>query len=255
MDNHTHNNSSIPKIKGDAYIPLNSGRENNTATYHEGSGTNNIIFKYVVAKNHWSSALSYDYQQHKVKLRGGYIRRVSYHPSTNANLNLPSPLLPLQQNDSVLQIDGRVPTILDVYLSDGKSNHFVERDDILISVKFSSEVSFIKGPPVLAMLIGGEYLKEAPYFSGNRSSVLEFIYTVRVGDSSPPAHIECRMLCVSSGCVEGVSTEGYIKQYSSKSTLDVDLSLPFPKYGKEAITFSLYHKLRIYKIDLLDFLL
>lgn len=163
---------------------------------------------------------------------GGYIRRVSHHPTTNVDLNLPSPLVPFMQNLLPIRVDGRTPVIIDIFVSDNQSNYFTERDNISITVEFSSEVTFSGGPPVLALSLGGPHLREAPYVSGNESNKLKFNYTVAVGDSSPSSPILCRMLCVSSGCVQGVSTEGYLQQYSSSPNLDADLTLPFPTYGK-----------------------
>ena len=220
------------KIEGDVYFLLNVGFVKNMATYYSGSGTDNIIFKYDVVLNHWSLALGYDYQQQNVITNGGYIKRVSRHPSTNADLKLPSPNAPFQEHLFPIQVDGKTPVITDIFISNQQSNAFKEGDNISITVEVSSEVAFIGGPPVLAILAGGKYLREAPYSSGNTSNVLKFNYSVVPGDISPPSPISCRMLCVSSGCVQGVSSEGYIKQYSSNLILDADINIPFPKYGK-----------------------
>lgn len=214
-------------------FPLNVGRSNNTATYYSGSGTNNIVFKYVVFPNHWSLALSYDYQQNEIESRNGYIRQRSHNPTTDANLTLPSPRELFPQNSSNIQIDGRTPAIVDIFVSDGQSSEFIQGNNLLITVEFSSEATFHGGPPVLWISIGAHIFGEASYISGDKSTSFEFIYSVAVGDLSPPNPFLCRMLCVSSGCVEGVSTEGYIKQYSSISSLDADLTLPLSSHGKK----------------------
>ena len=213
------------------------------ATYHSGSGTDDIIFKYIVIPNHWSLSLRISHLSQKVMTNfksSGYIRSASDHPSTNANLTFPFHDMPFVQNGAPIQVNGRIPVINEIFVSGNQSSFFKEREDILITVKFSSEVMFIVGPPVLSVSIGKQYFTEASYFSGNQSDTFQFSYSVAVGDMSPPAPIACRMLCVSSGCVQGVSTEGYIKQYSSNSSLDADLALPFPNHGKILIFLYFY---------------
>lgn len=164
--------------------------------------------------------------------REGFIRRHSHNPSTNAELELPFPDSPFLQQSSAIQVDGRIPVVTDIFVSGNESIIFKERENILISVEFSSEVIVLGGPPVLAVSIGDKYPVEAPYIAGNRSKIFQFLYSVAVGDMSPPFPLACQMICVATGCVQGVSHEGYIKQYSSNSSLDANLDLPHPKNGE-----------------------
>ncbi len=207
-------------------------RYNNKAYYFTGSGSNNLVFEYTVQPNHWSDALQYDDTPSQIHISSGYIRHQSSHPSLDVDLALPSADSPFQFNVSRIQVDGRTPLITDVFVSEGQAYEFEERDVINISVQFSSEIAILGGPPVLAVSIGNNRFREAPYFKGNNSISLEFQYIVKVGDMSPLHHITCRMLCVSSGCLEGVSTEGYIKQASSNPVLNADLTLPYPSHSK-----------------------
>lgn len=143
--------------------------------------------------------------------------------------------LPLHHtlNGTLIQIDGRVPRITKLFIGDNQGTLFKQRDRLLISVEFTSEVTFQSGPPVLAISIGKEYLTEASYVSGNQSKTLIFMYVIRVGDSSVSFPIMCHMLCVAAGCAHGVSNEGYITQYSSISSLDADMTLPSSSFSNK----------------------
>lgn len=222
-------NSHKFKVEGNAYFTLDVSRFDNKAFYFSGSGTNEIMFKYTVLPNHWTSALKYDLQN-QIQISSGYIRHLSDNPSLDVKLSLPPTDSPFQLGGSVLKIDGRTPLIISIFINDDQVNNFKENDGILISVEFSSEVTILNGKPALAIAIGDTF-REAPYIRGNASTTLEFQYEVKLGDMSPPNDISCRMLCVSSGCLDGVSTEGYIKQYSLHPSLDANLKLPYPSYG------------------------
>ena len=221
--------SQISKVEGNAYFTLDVSRFDNKAFYFSGSGTNDIIFKYTVLPNHWSSALKYGLQN-QIQISSGYIRHFSSNPSLDVELSLPSTDSPFQSGGSVLKIDGRTPLITSIFINDDQVNNFKENDAIVISVEFSSKVAILNGKPALAIAIG-DIFREAPYIRGNSSTTLEFQYEVKLGDMSPPNNIFCRMLCVSSGCLDGVSTEGYIKQYSLNPSLDASLKLPYPSNG------------------------
>lgn len=221
------------KVNGNVYLLLNVGRVGNMASYYSGSGTDVLVFQYIIDEKHWSMALSNDYQKTSLILDGGYVRRDSSHPSTDASVILPFPNSPFLHHHMVpVQVNGRVPVITEIFLSNNETLILKESDTIIISVEFSSEVIFTHGPPVLAVSIGKKYLVEAKYVSGNRSNIFQFEYIVTLGDSSPSFPITCQMVCVAEGCVDGASKEGYIRQYSSKPILDADLNLPYPKYGK-----------------------
>jgi hypothetical protein len=184
------------------------------------------MFEYIVLEGHKTSILSVT---GIVMETGASIRRKSTYPTTDVNVTMP--LSKMMPEDVPLSVDGQSPHVTDIYFVPGQSGRiFKEKENISIAIEFDSNVTVIKGPPALLVGSNDQY-REAHYVSGNKSSHIFFNYTIDIGDSSPPSSIFCKMICVASGCFEGVSREGYIMQHSSNPMAGADLSLPASRHG------------------------
>ena len=229
-------------------LSLNVGRIQNEArifwiNQQVCDDTQNDCFDYVQGKDLDTPTLNFEYvvqEGHKtsnlritdlVMETDGFIRRKSTNPTTGANVTIPPFTLITTSNGSDISVDGQVPHVVDIFFVPGQSGRvFKKKENISIAIDFDSRVILKEGPPVL--LIGRkDSYREAFYVSGNRSSCIIFNYTVEIGDSSLSSSIFCKMICVASGCLEGVSREGYILQYSSKPVAAADLSLPATREG------------------------
>ena len=185
------------------------------------------MFEYVVLEGHKTSNLSVT---GFVFETGASIRRKSTYPTTNVNVTIP--MSNFMFGDFHLSVDGQIPFVKDIYFVSGQTGKvFKEKENVSIAVEFDSNVIVRKGPPVLIVGSDDQY-REALYISGNKSSHIFFNYTVAIGDYSPPSILFCKRICVASGCLQGVSREGYILQYSSNPMAGVDLSLPSTREGK-----------------------
>lgn len=198
------------------------------AIFHSKS-THSITFKYVILEGDWSHDLQLEDPQNVIIIleKEEYIKRDSTTPVTDANIVIPWSWV---NEIPTIQIDARAARIVAIKCASGQDgNTFSRGEDIFIEVHLSSPIVIYEGPPVLIVHAGGGY-NEAVYNAGNQTSLLTFKYTIITGDGTSP--LVCNMLCVASGCLEGVSREGYILQMSTNPIYDADLELPGNKIGK-----------------------
>ncbi len=191
---------------------------------------NIITFKYVVMQAHWSFDLSLqDPRNVEIIVEPEeFIRRDSTLAVTDVNRTIPWSSM---SNLPEIEIQGKRPEIEQIKYSAGQDGKiFVHGDEISIDVQFSSTVVVRDGPPVLILNAGSELYYEAIYNGGNQTTALVFKYSIQPGDRT--SSILCSRVCVSSGCLEGVSNEGYILQMSANPTSDASLQLPGRDYRK-----------------------
>lgn len=192
------------------------------ASFYAKPGRETVTFRYFVEEGHWSHDLDLKNASKSVYFvgdPGATIFHDSTYPVSAANLNFG------EIDTPSIRIDGKRPVISEVFVTYGQEGKVYEKDDaFIVAVKFSCPVVIIKGPPVMIINAGSGY-KEADYFSGNNTSTIHFQYIVEIGDKSPE-FLKVTMLCIATGCFEGSSNEGYIRQLSSTPILNADLTLP-----------------------------
>ena len=166
-------------VNGNPQIEMETGPIDSKANYVSGSGTNTLLFSYVVQPGDTTADLDYT-SRNALVLNGGSIK------DTNGidvllTLPLPGAAGSLSLNKDI-SIDGIVPTILNV-TSTSANGTYKQGSNIFIQVLFN-EVVVITGSPRLR-LETGDTDQLAVYFSGNNSNTLTFMYQFQLGDTSP----------------------------------------------------------------------
>ena len=169
-------------VTGMPLLELDTGGgsgENAQAPYSSGSGTGTLVFVYSVRGGDASADLEYA-GTGALDLAGGTIRDIARN---NATLALPD----LDSADSLsgsasIEVDGTSPSILSVS-SPNATGSYGTGDRIAIHVEFTEPV-YVTGMPLLELEAGGSENAQAEYASGNGTTTLVFVYSVRGGDAS-----------------------------------------------------------------------
>ena len=161
----------IDRRSGTPQIALMIGGHRRYAHYQSGSGTANILFRYIVSiqdSDHDGVDIA-----DSVTLNGAIIQDQA---ENDASLEFMGP-----SHLSNVRIDAVVPSISSVDVSSG---HFSAGDSIDIQVNFTENVmaDTIPGIPQIPLMIGGSK-KFATYQSGSGTKTLTFRYTVLANDN------------------------------------------------------------------------
>jgi hypothetical protein len=160
---------------------------------------------------------------------GASIKRMSTHPTTDANRNTTFLLLSNHSlsETSKISLNGYLPFVQSVpFLSASSStnDYYLHPDDsVLFAVVFTGKVQFTCSPVIL-MNVG--FTREAKYVSGNKTNTLIFKYVVSVGDVSSGIYYQYlpNAFCYQSGCV--ASTACTLVASSTHPSLRGDPGLP-----------------------------
>jgi len=158
------------------------------AQFVSGSETKELLFKYFVQPQHYTTQLDY-VDIHSLCVRDDeidgfttYIRRSSRNPTIPANLQLPLPGgIGSLSDTSYIAVDCRVPRVLAIR-SSSVTGRFTTGDIVYISVQFTRPV-ILTGFPSL-QLETGKVDREATYNYQPKNDTLEFQYKVQLGDST-----------------------------------------------------------------------
>jgi len=213
------------------------------ANYIGGDGTTDIIFLYEVGPYDVNPHLGLAGHQPLIFVDGGWIRRRSTNPTTDANTSMSAVWAHGKSLYNLTHLNvSALPTVatsvgLDVALTPDHTRYGVDKV-IVVAVFFTDNV-VVQGKPVLILDLGT--YREAVYYSGNGTQVLKFRYTLQYGDTSTQLgyRFTPNALCVASGCP--VKAPGsYIRQYSSNPTYDANLrlnNLGLPNPRKTGVPF------------------
>ena len=161
---------------GTPSISLNSG---GVATYASGSGTNTLIFNYLVAAGQNAADLDYT-SSSALALNGGTIKAVSNGVDVDLALPVPGGAGSLGFNKNIAINTSDVPAITSI-TSPLANGTYGFGTLIPITIAFDRAVS-VTGVPTLALNSSGSAV--ASYSSGGGESTLTFNYTVASGDTS-----------------------------------------------------------------------
>jgi hypothetical protein len=163
---------SVPvAVVGKPTIDLVAGAGKKSATYVSGSGSNELVFQYVVgAKANAASVVL----GNEIKLAS---RRVTVRDAAGTNL----PLAIAGGAVPGASIDTSVPKVSGVAAP--ARGTYRPGDVMRFSVTFSENVT-VRGLPVIAVRLDKRVVANAVYVSGSGSRVLVFEYTVRSLDAS-----------------------------------------------------------------------
>ncbi|RQM26474.1 hypothetical protein B5M09_002920 [Aphanomyces astaci] len=203
---------SVPVVvSGIPQLALNTGQP---AVYVAGSGTNSLVFSYVVQAGN-AGVLDYA----SATALTGNIRAQSTTPTTPAILTLavPGTLTSLSATWS-LTLNTTPPTVVDVSFAGLPDQVCTVGMDIPIQIKFSYPVVVAGTLPTLALATKGNVNQNARYVGGSGTSLLHFVYTVQPGDASTALEYTHANALQAS----------MILQFSSSPTVHARLTLPVP---------------------------
>ncbi|CAM9409634.1 unnamed protein product, partial [Phaeothamnion confervicola] len=155
-----------------------SGDADVNASYASGSGTAELVFRYVVAAVDGSSDLDVAGTD---ALRGGDLRRLSTYPTTAADATLPCRGCRGSLGAAAdVVVDAAAPHVL-LVTSPATNGTYGVGDEIPIEVRFTSAVD-VTGTPELRLNSGAAAL--AVFVSGGGTAVLTFAYAVGAGEAT-----------------------------------------------------------------------
>ena len=213
-------------VAGQPFLNLDVGvgsEEAGIAVYKSGSGSSTLYFEYKVGDDHLSLDLdcvdAYSLNTGLDGVHPGSIKQSSTNPTVNANIELPVPGTAGSLGfNSDIKIDSRRPYVSQVSATSGE---FATGDDIVIQVFFSRPV-MINGNPSL-LLETGNIDRVAEYKSQPNDHVIEFSYTVRLGDMSTSLNYWSTEELLPTSKMSFSVDDGWIRLKSTNPQLDADL--------------------------------
>ena len=165
-------------VTGTPLLRLETGATDRNATYHTGSGTPSLLFRYTVQPGDSSDDLDYAGSS-ALALNGGTIVDEG---GEAVSLALPPPGSDgLLAGEPALVVDTEPPEVESVSSPNGTGSHRAGRS-IAVNVTFSED-AVVTGTPRIA-LDTGRAGAHATYHSGSGTPSLLFAYEIVAGDSS-----------------------------------------------------------------------
>ena len=230
-------------VSGQPFLTLDVGvasGEAGIAMYKSGSGSSTLYFEYTVGDDNLSLDLDcIDAYSLSVGLDGvqpGSIKQASTNPTVNANIELPVPGTAGSLGfNSDIKIDSRRPYISKISAISGE---YATGDEIIIQVLFSRPV-MINGKPSLLLETGNGDRGVAEYQSQPNDYMIEFSYTVRLGDMSSCLDYWSTDDLLPSSRMSFLLDDGWIRLKSLNPQLDADLHVnPIDAYLDGDLTRS-----------------
>jgi hypothetical protein len=226
--------STSVDVTGTPKLYLNSDR---TAAYAEyrtvdgGSGTNTLLFDYVVGLNHSSAKLDYQRTRSLVLGVGGSIEKPS---SNDADLTLPSPGTEGSLSGggstyaaNTIVIDGIKPTVTRV--SALNANGIYRQGAIIdITIAFSEVVNVDDASGKPTITLNTTPARTAEYLNGTGSNTLVFRYTVQADDAATRLdYVDGSSITLNSGVITD--------EAENTATLTLPLYTGIPAVGTLAL--------------------
>lgn len=212
-------------VIGQPFLTLDVGviSEAGIAMYKSGSGSSTLYFEYRVGDDHLSLDLdcidAYSLHVGFDGVHPGSIKQASTNPTVNADIELPVPGTAGSLGfNSNIKIDSRRPCITQISANSGE---YVTGNEIVIQVLFSRPI-VINGNPSL-LLETGNIDRVAEFKSQPNDHVVEFSYTVRLGDMSNNLDYWSTEELLPSSKMSLRISNGWIRLESKNPQLDADL--------------------------------
>lgn len=165
-------------VSGNPRLLLKLDNRTAAADYINGSGSNELEFRYIVKNNDHVNHLSYtnngglDFSEGSIDLNSvGNLNIALPTPGSNGSLSY--------NND--ININGKVITITNVTSDNADITHFIN-EEIIIKVAFSDSVN-VEEKGYLLLALENE-IDSAFYVSGNGTHILNFSYKIKLGQTS-----------------------------------------------------------------------
>ncbi len=164
-------------VTGMPTLRLETGAADRDASYHSGSGTQTLVFRYTVGQDDESDSLNYTSSTPFALGAGASIRDDA---GNDANLDLSGlPSGSTLAGSSGVAVDGKRPAVESVTSPNGTGPHGID-DVVHVRVAFDEDVT-VAGAPTIALATGGAG-SNASYHSGSGTQTLVFRYQVGQGD-------------------------------------------------------------------------
>ncbi len=147
---------------------IGPGLSTANASYHSGTGSSSLIFRYTVQAN--DQATTSLGVSSPIVLNGGTMRDAA---NNNANLTFTSPVT------AGITVDGLVPTVSSVTVP--ANGAYGPTTVLNFTVNFSEAVNVLGGTPQIAITLTSGTV-QATYQGGTGTTALSFSYTIQAGD-------------------------------------------------------------------------
>ena len=163
--------NQVVHVTGAPMLALSIGADTRQATYHSGSGTTRLTFRYIVrAGDYDDDGISIG--AGPTSLTGGVIQDDAGNDARRTFRAIP--------RDAEHRVGARQPQVVSVSIDPGGARAYVLGDSIDIKVAFS-EVVHVTGQPTLAVAIGPA-TRRARLLRGSGTDTLTFRYVVQASD-------------------------------------------------------------------------
>jgi len=182
-------------------LTLGTGGIGGDAIYSSGSGSNTLIFRYIVGAT--DSALDLDYlSTNALNLNGGTITGVVDLAAANLLLPLLGSPQSLSGNMNIV-IDNGAPLVSGIVISSPVSGTYTTGQTILFDVTFT-EIINVTGVPVLD-INSSSAVNEASYISGSGTDKLTFSYTIQSGDTTNGTNLDAINVSALVGTIQDLA--------------------------------------------------
>ncbi|MCX7748346.1 MAG: stalk domain-containing protein [Clostridia bacterium] len=177
-------------VTGSPRLSLNTGR---TADYSSGTGSDTLVFNYVIQAGDWAVDLNY-VNTGSLNLNGGTIRDTAGNDAALL-LALPGGAGSLGTNKDIA-VDGNAATVS--YVTSASSNGTYKLGDTIpIHIKFDEAVN-VSGTPQLVLNTG----RTVNYTGGSGSDILVFNYIVGSGETTAELnYVDTGSLLLNGGTI------------------------------------------------------
>ncbi|CEG49796.1 hypothetical protein L917_05299 [Plasmopara halstedii] len=202
---------TVDLTRGTPFLQLEVGDYNRKAVYKSGSGSQSLLFSYIVNLGDITlNGVNYR-SKSALLLNGATIRRTSKSPTLDANLMLPDP--PSLSPQIIVNPSLSFVTRITELSADVATGTYGTKQTIIVSLSFSDEVALLGVThPVLKLNTG----TIVPYVSGSTTQTLVFLYVVKDGETSLglDKFDDNAVICLAPNC-----------QIINRNSIDADLSL------------------------------
>lgn len=175
-------------VTGTPTLTLEIGSDEKTASYHSGTGTTALVFRYTVVKG-YTDADGASVIASSLALNSGSIT-----DTAGSKLNLAHNAVVGDAN----QVVDTLPVIRSITFT--STGPYETNSNIDVTVAISKNVT-VTGTPMLTLLVGNTE-KTANYHSGTRTNALVFRYTVSAGDMDPDGvSVKANSLALNGGSI------------------------------------------------------
>ena len=173
------------------------GRTKKAASFHSGSGTNTLVFRYTVADGDTDTD-GISIASYLLHLTGG----ASIRDAANNDLSNPNQPTTVNWGDSH-RVDTTAPTVSSLVFTSTGTYAIGENINVMVVTSENVTVNTEDGTPTITLVVGTTE-KTASYHSGTGTKALVFRYTVADGDSDDTdgVSVKANSLALNSGTIK-----------------------------------------------------